>query len=191
MSPKMPIVETSDFLDPSLFRTKILTGVRKINCSTPMDIVKLHYARSYIELYSKPRLINELNCYGIFIILRTWRPKTFRLLQKHKPQGRVAGIVGIMELFDSCQQNKMKFFTVLHLLEFKLFHDDITQWKHFPRYWPFVRGIHRSPVNSPHKGQWRRALMFYLICAWINGWVNNREAGDLRRHRAHCDVTVM
>ena len=61
----------------------------------------------------------------------------------------------------------------------------------FPRYWPFVRGIHRSPVNSPHKGQWRGALMFYLICVWINGWVNNREAGDLRRYRAHYDVTVM
>ena len=50
---------------------------------------------------------------------------------------------------------------------------------------------HRSPVNSPHKGQWRGALMFSLICVWINDWVNNREAGDLRCHRAHCDVIVM
>ena len=47
------------------------------------------------------------------------------------------------------------------------------------------------PVNSPHKGQWRGALMFSLICVWINGWVNNREAGDLRRHRCHYDVNVM
>ena len=47
-------------------------------------------------------------------------------------------------------------------------HDDVIKWKHFPRYWPFVRGIHRSPVNSPHKGQWRGALMFSLICVWIN-----------------------
>ena len=70
-------------------------------------------------------------------------------------------------------------------------HDDVIKWKHFPRYWPFVRGIHRSPVNSPHKGQWRGALMFSLICAWINAWVNNREAGDLRRHRGHYDVIVM
>ena len=72
-----------------------------------------------------------------------------------------------------------------------LLHDDVIKWKHFPRYWPFVRGIHRSPVNSPHKGQWCGALMFTLICARINGWVNNREAGDLRRYRAHCDVIVM
>ena len=59
------------------------------------------------------------------------------------------------------------------------------KWKHFSRYCPFVRGIHRSPVNSPHKGQWRGALIFSLICAWINGWVTNGEAGDLRRHRVH------
>ena len=70
-------------------------------------------------------------------------------------------------------------------------HDDVIKWRHFPRYWPFVRGIHRSPVNSPHKGQWRGALMLSFIWAWINGWVNNREAGDLRRHRAHYDVTVI
>ena len=57
-------------------------------------------------------------------------------------------------------------------------HDDVIKWKHFPRYWPFVRGIHRSPVNSPHKCQWRIALMLSLICARINAWENNREAGD-------------
>ena len=54
-----------------------------------------------------------------------------------------------------------------------------------------MRGIHRSPVNSPHKGQWRGALIFSLSSAWINGWVNNGEAGDLRRHGAHYAVIVM
>ena len=50
-----------------------------------------------------------------------------------------------------------------------------------------------SPVTGEfaHKGQWRGAFTFSLICTWINGWVNNREAGDLRRHRAHYDVTVL
>ena len=71
---------------------------------------------------------------------------------------------------------------------YKDIHDEVIKWKLFPRYWPFVRGIHRSQVNSPHKGQWRGALMFSLIGAWINGWVNNHEAGDLRSHRAHYDV---
>ena len=70
-------------------------------------------------------------------------------------------------------------------------HDDIIKWKHFPRNRPFVRGIHRSPVNSPQKGQWRGALMFTFICARINGWVHTREAGDLRRYRPHYDVIVM
>ena len=69
--------------------------------------------------------------------------------------------------------------------------DDVIQWKHFPRYWPFVWGFHWSPVNFPHKGQWRGPLMFSLICPWINDGVNNREAGDLRRHRAHYYVIVM
>ena len=70
-------------------------------------------------------------------------------------------------------------------------HDDVIKWKHFPRNWPFVRGIHRSAVDSPHKGQWRGPLMFSLICVRMNGWVNNGKAGDLRRHRTHYDVTVM
>ena len=72
-----------------------------------------------------------------------------------------------------------------------LTHGYAIKWKHFPRYWAFVWGIHRSSVNFLHKGQWRGALMFSWIYAWIYGWVNNREAGDLRRHRTHYDVIVM
>ena len=71
------------------------------------------------------------------------------------------------------------------------YHDDVIKSKHFLCYWPFVRGLHWSLEDSPHKGQWHRALMFSLICAWTNGWVNNRNAGDLRRHCTHCDITVM
>ena len=56
------------------------------------------------------------------------------------------------------------------------YHDDVMKWKYFLRYWSFVRIIHRSPVNSPHKGQWRGALMFSLICVWTKGWVHNRDA---------------
>ena len=55
----------------------------------------------------------------------------------------------------------------------------------------WLRGIHRSPANSPHTDRWRGAFMFFFICAWTNGWVNNQDAGDLRLHRAHYDVTVM
>ena len=69
-------------------------------------------------------------------------------------------------------------------------HDDVIKWKHFLCYWPFVRGIHQSLVNSLQKGQCYGALKFSLICTRINGWVNG-EAGDLRCHRAHYEVTVM
>ena len=78
-------------------------------------------------------------------------------------------------------------------------HDDVIKWKHFSRYWPFVPPgnspvtgeFHSWPVNSPQKGQRREALMFSLICAWTNTWVNNRDAGDLRCHRTAYDVTVL
>ena len=70
-------------------------------------------------------------------------------------------------------------------------HDDVIKWKHFPCYWPFVRGIHRWPVNPPCKGQWRGVLMFSLIWALTNRRVNNSEACDLRRHCVHYDVILM
>ena len=70
-----------------------------------------------------------------------------------------------------------------------------TWWRHqmetFSALLALCAGNSPVPVNSPHKGQWRGALMFSLIWVWINSWVNNREAGDLRRYRAHCDVIVM
>ena len=66
-------------------------------------------------------------------------------------------------------------------------------WRHqtFSALLAICAGNSPVPVNSPHKGQWSGALMFSLICTWIKGWVNNREAGDLRRHSANYDVIVM
>ena len=74
-------------------------------------------------------------------------------------------------------------------------HVNASWWRHqmktFSALLAFVRGIHRSPVNYPHKGQWRGNLIFSLICAWTNGWGDNRSTGDLRRHRAQYDVIVV
>ena len=71
----------------------------------------------------------------------------------------------------------------------------LTWWRHkmetFFALLAFVRGIRRSPVNSPHKGLWRRGLMLSLIYARTTDLANNWDAGDLRRHRAHYDVNVM
>ena len=70
-----------------------------------------------------------------------------------------------------------------------------TWWRHqmetFSALLALCAGNSPVPVNSPHKGQWRGPLMFSFICVSINDWVNNREAGDLRRHRGHYDVNVM
>ena len=57
--------------------------------------------------------------------------------------------------------------------------DDVTKWKHFPRYWPFVWGIHRRPVNSPHKGPVTRSfdvffdlhLIKRLSRHWWGWWI--------------------
>ena len=71
----------------------------------------------------------------------------------------------------------------------------VAWWRHqmetFSALLALCAGNSPVPVNSPHKGQWRGALMFSVIYAWINDWVNDREAGDLRRQRGHYDVIVM
>ena len=68
-------------------------------------------------------------------------------------------------------------------------------WRHqmetFSALLALCAGNSPVPVNSPHKGQWLGALMFSFIYAWINDWVNNREAGDLRRQDGHYDLIVM
>ena len=65
----------------------------------------------------------------------------------------------------------------------------LTWWRHQMETFSALQAIFAG--NSPHKGQWRGTLMFSVICVWINGWINNGEAVDLRRPRAHYDVTVM
>ena len=73
-------------------------------------------------------------------------------------------------------------------------HGEKSWWRHqmetFSALLALCAGNSLVPVNYPHKGQWRGALMFSLICAWINRWVNNGEAGDFRRYRTHYDVIV-
>ena len=101
-----------------------------------------------------------------------------------------------------------------HTLSTKHAHGDVIKWKHFLRHWSFVRGIHRWPVNSPHRGQWRSLVLcagnspvtgefptqrpvtrsfdvFFdmRVNKQLAPRVDNRGAGDLRR--AHYDVIVM
>ena len=73
--------------------------------------------------------------------------------------------------------------------------DCVACWRHQMETFSVLLAIcaGNSPVTGEFssQSQWRWVLMFSLICAWINGWVNNREAGDLRRHRAHYNVTIL
>ena len=69
-------------------------------------------------------------------------------------------------------------------------HDAVIKWKHFPRYWP-LRGEFSGPCEFPTQRPVTRSVDVFLICAWINSWANNREAGGLGRHRAQYDITIM
>ena len=124
--------------------------------------------------------------------LKWWMRDALMTLIWHKKPSPTQKCMARHKTHDStdCQVRNKNSIPTMHQLP-SLLHDDVIKWKHFSRYWPCVRGIHRSPVNSPHEGQWRGALMFSLLYVWINGWVNHGEAGDLRRHRAHYDVIVM
>ena len=80
---------------------------------------------------------------------------------------------GAIYIIVICWQQMLLFYRQnlqVHYLEWKCmkfikswFHDDVIKWKHFPCYWPFVRGTHRSPVGSPHKSQWCGALFFLSV----------------------------
>ena len=69
-------------------------------------------------------------------------------------------------------------------------HDDVMIWKCFPHYWPFVRGIHRSLVDSPHKGPviWG----FEFICSYLNMLLNKQSSYRWVGTPWHlCDVTLI
>ena len=86
------------------------------------------------------------------------------------------------------------FVLVCYQLNFIQIHDIMKSWnRNIFRVTGTLWGesIYRWPMDSPHEAQWRGALMFSLICTRINGWVNNRDAGDMRRHRAYYDVIVI
>ena len=87
--------------------------------------------------------------------------------------------------------------------KFLNFHDDVIKWKQFPRHWPFVRAIRRlavdlHPYPSPpppppplqRPATWRFDVIFDLR---LNQRLSKhpRDAGDMRRHRVHRDVTLM
>ena len=119
--------------------------------------------------------------WGVFCWFKFWRTFKFCLLLSVYMQHIAVHKTAIYQVYSISNKIRKNYCD----------HGDIIKWKHFLHYWPFVQGIPRSPVNSPHKSQWGGALMFTLICTQINVWVNTRVAGDFILHRAHYDAIVM
>ena len=142
-----------------------------------------------------PRCTITLGCtYVNMVVADALAPNRRQATSSHHAYSTITGAISITprDTVISLQPlNKRCSKIGRHVTNPLVSHDDVIKWKHFPRYWPFVWGIHRSPVNSPHKGKWRGALMCSLISAWINYLATTREASDLRRHGAHYGVTVM
>ena len=91
---------------------------------------------------------------------------------------------------------KWRYFIIIRRQSYKIYWHKISRWRHqmetFSALLTICAGNSPVPGEFPvHKCQWHGALMFSLICVWINSWVINREAGDLRRYRAHYGVIVM
>ena len=149
-------------------------------CTARWDVYLL-YRRVYVE---NMILVSELYCYYIYLLCQMWVSAVQDNNHDNKKRSANSGFVP-----DRIEKSISGTMRAERNGEPK--HYDVIKWKYFPRYWPFMRRIHRSPVNSSHKGQWRGALMFSLICVWINAWVNSRDAGDLRRYHTHYEVTVM
>ena len=136
---------------------------------------------------------NIHHCSDVTMIPRCLKPPATRLLwyrlftytkQKHlSPRQWLFVFIPLTKSqlrgnrFHSMMSSCAQFFTIFLLIWWRScqmmddenHHNDVIKRKHFPRHWPFLRGIHRSPVNSPHKGQWCGALMFSLIFAWTHG----------------------
>ena len=111
------------------------------------------------------------------------------------PAGKMTDLQIITHEAEICSTNSLRPGDPYASVNWVVYDSGIAWWRHrmetFSALLALCAGNSPVPVNSPHKGQWRRALMFSLICARINYWVINREAGDLRRHRGHYDANVM
>ena len=163
-----------------------------LNKSISLELTESSFGESMFNSLVRVALLMSRHCqvmpehlklrFGVGFLVTVVAPLMYLDMESKKFQ--------VLQSYKQCPYPGYGLNRTPHII-FTSFHDDVIKWKHFPCYWPFVKGIHRSPVNSPHKGQWRGALMFSLKCAWTNGWVHNRDADDLRRHRAHYDVTAI
>ena len=132
---------------------------------------KLYFERSHSVLKKPPG--NDEFCYvpGFNAIFHKQNAhgEINQTLNSQRHPITLRDSVSIKVILDKKKKKNSPAIMVPHCIQFVTWfvpcstHDDVIKWKHFPRYWPLVRGIHRSPVDSPNKGQWRGALVFSLI----------------------------
>ena len=94
-----------------------------------------------------------------------------------------------MYVCDLCLYVQSSFCTYIHLPGTKLYcicHDDVINWKHFPRYWPFARRFRWIPFTKASDVE-----LWCFLWSASEQTEQNWDAGDLRRHSTHYDVTVM
>ena len=94
----------------------------------------------------------------------------------------ICSIVSVLHIIDAVTQQPLGWFILNK-------YDDVSKWKHCPRYWPFVQGIHRGPVNSPHKWSVMRSFhVFFDLCLnkrlskQLWGWWFETPSYPLWRH---------
>ena len=119
------------------------------------------------------------------------RPRTFKLNSLHLSVDKWIVKITCPNRLLSCRQYTIWWGSRIapNLVQEKYCLSLLSWWRHQMETFSALLAI--CAGNSQHKGQWHRALMFSLICAWLNVWVKYGETGDLRCHRAHCDITVM
>ena len=150
---------------------------------TRIPLFALNWDLVSSNLYTKHHAISStgiLRIWPVFVPLRSCR-------------GRAGKKVTVVTFFRCPTVTLVIKYRRSKIVFLTLHDDDIIKWKHFPRYWPIVRGIHRSHVNSPNKGGWRGALMLSLICTW-------KRVSKQSKHRwsetpscslwRHCNVIV-
>ena len=84
----------------------------------------------------------------------------------------------------------MSLFVPIVLLRFA-YHDDVIKWKHFPCYWPCVRGIHRSPVNSLYKGQWRGGALMFSVMIYASRYIHTNDANGVFAVKIETNILSM
>ena len=145
------------------FWNYMVFGIYALNCFLTNVAKQKSYVMPNLVRISCYRMLSDQSVH-INETFKSYPCMTFHQKQEKVSENLIALCCNLMMGPNCSLKYRCTIFRFVRKIMVADIHDDVIKWKHFPRYWPFVRGIHRSPVNSSHKGQWCGALMFSLIC---------------------------